>query len=277
MNDFVSRLLSRGDGPPLIRPLLPSVFEPGPALADHPVPPGESAEREPGASSLPSYAGSAQPPVHDRADRTQPSTRTPVEITVPEAPALEPARPDPGHRADDEHDVEGPADHGCEPVRSGPPSPARLVAATPEQPPRPTPPPALEQPSKRSPVPGPPYRTGRARAQRHGFAQPSTLRAAIALTTPVPPDDPPPSPASHPVQPWAAEPPTPLAVRDLPRGPAPRRGNPPAERTVTVTIGRVELRATPERAPAPKRREPRRPPAPSLQQYLRDRSGGDRT
>jgi hypothetical protein len=57
--------------------------------------------------------------------------------------------------------------------------------------------------------------------------------------------------------------------------PAQRPGSPPVAPTINVTIGRIEVRATPPpRAPAPAPR----PPAPvmSLDEYLRQRAGGNR-
>jgi len=58
------------------------------------------------------------------------------------------------------------------------------------------------------------------------------------------------------------------------RAPVPVHREAPAA-TIQVTIGRIEVRATPA-AKAPVRERPAAPSAPSLEEYLRQRSKGSR-
>lgn len=237
MNDFVDRLLGR-PGAAAIRPVVPTLFEPAAPLRTPPVlPMGTFSESgAPGEPAVPSVPRAVSP------------TPGPVAVPVSEpAPFVHESRET--HERYETHEV-----------RVEPAAPRRLPGRLSRETVR-------EIPQERDDVVTPPA--------------PISLTTSTVAAVPVA------------VAPAAAVPAAPLAptselVRAFPvarsrpgetptlpaRPPTARRQTEPAGPDVHISIGRVEIKAVPGPAPAPRPERPRRPVL-GLDEYLKER-GGDR-
>ncbi|WP_410670168.1 hypothetical protein [Amycolatopsis sp. cmx-4-68] len=254
MTDFVHRLLGRpGPAAPPIRPVIASLFEPRRARAavDAALPLGEVTDSPQATFAVPPAAAAAAPVV-------APSPSVPR--LTPALPAREPEPPAP------RKDGTPVAPEQPEPREEGPlaaDAPASAHPVTVEV--------VLPEPAR---LPAEPARTSPERPAK-------TRRGGRAATPDMPsPSAPTPFPAeagpvrAHPVRPVPAAAREPADVPKPPR-PASRRA-PAAEPTVHISIGRVEVKAAPQPAPPPARAESPRRPAVSLDDYLRNRAGGER-
>ncbi|MEV7037721.1 hypothetical protein [Amycolatopsis sp. NPDC051061] len=250
MTDFVHRLLGRtGAAAPPIRPVVASLFEPRRARAavDAALPMGEVTDSPQETFELPAAAPVVtQPP-------SAPRLASEVPWREPEPPAPREdeapiAQERPAPREDGTLTVDAPAAAHPVTVEVVLPEPARLPAA----PARTTP----ERPAK--------TRQG-GRAAAPSLEDESAPPSFPAEAEPV---------RAHPVRPAPAAAREPVDV-PKPSRPVSRRA-PAAEPTVHISIGRVEVKAAPQPAPRPARAESPRRPAVSLDDYLRNRAGGDR-
>jgi hypothetical protein len=244
MSDFVNRLLGEGDAPP-IRPIVPSLFERA-SRAEEPLPMGAVTDLHP--------------------QRTIAPEPRQVVVELP-APAAQPMAC-PAHA---EAPVAAPSvAEAAEPVH-------QVVPAAP----------AAEK--GHPPV-------SQVRLPEAGTFELHRDRApdAVVERGEVTSQRPPAAPAAHPVAalppvaavPVAAAPPRAHPVGSLTRQTVPEhpvstsipvgaRRAPSAEPTVHISIGRVEVKASAQAA-APKPAQRANQPVLSLDDYLRDRAGGDR-
>ena len=292
MTGFAHRLLGHDDLAGTIRPVVTSLYEPAPATPGEldvfeeatefgtaPEPARPAASPAAGARAAQAIAGSgpvpaAGPSLTDMLAATRSQTGPPPAGPVP-SPAAGPSAP--GRRAHQAHAPEGQAHqrqaqqgHAPEGQLRPPLVPAIAVpevAAAPLSR-------ASERDRRAGPLlPRPPSRQPPLIAQ---------LRETAELTIP----------ASHQV-PAAGTAPPPYPAFPAARGPMPgampaltagRPGSPaisrqgnhphpgPGQPDVHITIGRIDVRAVPE-PPRSTGKEPRRPGAPTLQDYLRSRDG----
>lgn len=250
MSDFVDRLLGRAGSPP-VRPIVPTLFEPVAPLRTSAVPPmGTFSESDPPREPLPAPPQAPGPgTVPGTAAVVHESRETHerrVEIPVPHKES----RPQPTPGPVRETIRESPAEH------ADPDAPSITVTSVTA--------PAV-------PLVAPPVAPAPA-------AIPTVASAVIppAASKTTPPTVAPPTAEqvrAHPVtrarpRPAAAEPPRPPKVRRRPE---------PAEPDVHISIGRVEIKAVPAPAPAtPPRPGRSRLPVLGLDEYLKERAGGDR-
>lgn len=246
MNDFVDRLLGRPGAVP-IRPVVPMLFEPVAPLRTPPAlpmgtfsesgPPGEPVAPRDGPSPVPIVVPVAEPVTFVRESRETHETRV-----EPAAPQRQPGRlvRETVREVPQERDdpVALPVPIGtAAPVVAAPAAPAAKALR------------AAELPAAAS------------------TAATSTAAAptAVAATT-----------ASEPVRahPVTRARPGP-APAGPPRPPMARRAAEPAGPDVHISIGRVEIKAVPGPAPAPRPERHRRPVL-GLDEYLKERAGGDR-
>ncbi|WP_328609089.1 hypothetical protein OG943_08190 [Amycolatopsis sp. NBC_00345] len=243
MNDFVDRLLGRPGAAP-IRPVVPMLFEPAAPL------------RTPPALPMGTFSESGPPgePV------APPDGPSPVPIVVP---AAEPATFVRESRETHETRVEPAA-----PQRP----PGRLVRETVREVPQERDDPVAlpvtigtAAPVVAVPVAMAPAAVAPRAAELPAAAPMAVTPAAVASTT-----------ASEPVRahPVTRARPGP-APAGPPRPPMARRAAEPAGPDVHISIGRVEIKAVPGPAPAPRPERHRRPVL-GLDEYLKERAGGDR-
>ncbi len=305
MTDFLIGLLQRNrSAAPMVRPRLGSLFEPAPLMGEASAQPPSLpwAPAPPTPSALPTPEGESHPrPGSLALTQTTPPPSAPSPTTPPSAPI--PPRPrevtPPGE------DAPGPmpkaARRSISPLPSGekarpgsprpaqaPPSPQRPVPALGA----PTPPiatPPAQEPGRDHPLPAwpeppstiAPLGSGDASlrpAWPGASASPSVWEgeAPSRLGSANPPASPsqgrpapvtrPRTPPAQPIQP----------ARPLPSAPPREATQPPV---IRVSIGRIEVRAQlperlePPQPPAPSRPQPRRAPALSLSDYLKQRGG----
>ncbi|WP_394437035.1 hypothetical protein [Streptomyces sp. SGAir0957] len=253
MADYFDRLLARGaprpptsgDGAPdvvSVRPRLPGPFERIEALGSRrPFPPGDEGADD---RRPPVSAGPAVP------ERIRPQDPTPVR------PSARPA-------------AETPTGARAAAVRPGPPAaPAPLLVPPPLSPAAPARAAGPEPVRLRGPVASRPGATGREVSRERGEGGAPAPRPAAAQARPA-------SAQTRPATPTGAG-----GGRTARRAARESRGGPPPQRTVHVTIGRLEVKAAgrPARDPGRDRTAGRGPsarptPAMSLDTYL-SRSGG---
>ncbi|RJQ84794.1 hypothetical protein [Amycolatopsis panacis] len=246
MSDFVDRLLGRTGSPP-VRPIVPTLFEPVAPLRTSAVPPmGTFSESDP----------PREPPVPPPAPepRTVPGTaavfhesrethETRVEIPLPFKESQPQSRPGSAREIIREEHTDPDAPSVTVTSVTAAAVPVVVPPVVPAAIPAVAPPPAVVPPSASE-------------------ATPQTVAPPTA--GPV---------RAHPVtrarpRPAAPEPPRPPTLRRRPE---------PAEPDVHISIGRVEIKAVPAPAPAtPPRPGRSRLPVLGLDEYLKERAGGDR-
>jgi hypothetical protein len=290
MNDFVSRILAT-DATPAVRPLLPYLFEPGLELRTQPVaydsmtPRTLDVHRPPdsdlGTTPSTRIESTNTPAISGRliAHRPMPPSQPTTDPLLPTA-----AVPDADRHAAPSYSASAvPDSHGTAAIDA-----RRIVAAR-----RPSAAHSMEVPPTHSPtVPptrpvatdgAPPTartddpvlsreRFARSVAMRRpaemGHSAPSPHRATVTSE----------APRNHPVgRPLAPATSVVTVSSHAPEGQdLPRRREPVEQRTVHITIGRVEVRGAQPSAPPAPQREVRRQPLLSLQGYLEQRAGGER-
>ena len=203
----------------------------------------------------PRFGADRLPATDDFLPNTAAATAGPVTGTLPPVSKPPDERPDAAGpaRSTVVHPPSAAASRGPPPT-PGRPRPDRAPGAEPTTPPRPGQDAAVAPPGE----PAPSRARGEA-ATRHAAA-------AAAPTSTAPPA--PAAPAPH----------RPAPATVAPRAPPPERGaadhaplRAPPDVTVTVSIGRIEVRATPPPSPPP---GPAPRPAPRLDDYLRARREG---
>ncbi|HEY3709923.1 MAG TPA: hypothetical protein VGL64_11145 [Amycolatopsis sp.] len=246
MNDFVDRLLGRPGAAP-IRPVVPTLFEPAAPLRTPPVlPMGTFSESgSPGEPTVPRVAGPA--PV-------------PVVVPVPVPVVRESRETHERHERHETHEVR------VEPAAPQWP-PGRLSRET-----------VREVPQERDDavtLPAPVSSTPISSAMGAVAAVPVAVAPAAFPAVPSTPAAPL-TPPSEPVRAFPVARPRPGGALTVPpRPPMARRQTGQAGPDVHISIGRVEIKAVPGPAPAPRSERPRRPVL-GLDEYLKERTGGDR-
>jgi hypothetical protein len=239
VNDFVDRLLGR-PGAAAIRPVVPTLFEPAAPLRTPPVlPMGTFSESgAPGEPAVPSVPRAVGP------------TPGPVAVPVSEpAPFVHESRET--HERYETHEV-----------RVEPAAPRRLPGRLSRETVR-------EVPQERDDVVTFPVPISSATNTV------AAVPVAAALPAVLPTSAAQPAPPSEPVRAFPVARSRPGETPTLPpRPPTARRQTEPAGPDVHISIGRVEIKAVPGPAPAPRPERPRRPVL-GLDEYLKER-GGDR-
>jgi hypothetical protein len=239
MTDFVNRLLGQA-GAPAVRPAVTSLFEPMPTVVGQPsLPMGEVTDEPPPETRTPTVEKQTvvHAAVHPQPGTPAPASRAPAVEPSVRVVAAQPVEVAPAVVPDDQPELSQDA--------GGKPTPEREAMPT------------------RNPDPAAPAVVAAPPAD-------GTRVVHVRSSQLVRPDPDP--PRGHPVEPATRGQPPQLPAR--PPLPAVARRE-PAEPTVHISIGRVEVRAVPE-AVAPKRAEPHRQAVLSLDDYLRGRAGGER-
>lgn len=260
MSGYLERLVERVHGrAEVLRPLVPSRFDPGPDAAPKPSASLLERHEETVAAPLPGHPRRARAAADVPAERSAPLRP----LAAADAPGS-PSQPNPPPVHHGNVPAEAPRQDEQAPAAQRSPEAAaleerirRAVAAAmdAQEPPRaaaPSPLPALRESDRRESVIEREVRTVEVHPDGTMTGQPSPRQPGVALAAP-----------------------SPLPQRREPA--APRRAPAPAEPgpTVQVTIGRVEVRAVPPAAPSPAPGR-RTGPAISLEDYLHRRDRGPR-
>jgi hypothetical protein len=305
VSDFLGRLIQRTTAatPPIIRPRLASRFEPqypspGPIFLDEvdaDLEVHEDAQEAPPVKKRPvrsSRAGSPEPADADSVSVQTPVRRsTPLSEEMPEMrplapvpsrhellpssaleppPRVQPVAPPPRPAA---RELEGPA---IASAHAAPKSEPVIVPVTSEQDSSVRrKPPALEPALYPAPAnPHSPVRPPSHVAEQSVVVQPAPVSVTISPTTlPIEPIQP--SVRAPFVPPPSLEPATPRTSIPAISTPPHVQTNPQPDPVIQISIGRIEVRATPASGPATTRQKAATPVM-SLDQYLRQRSRGGR-
>lgn len=258
---FLAHLATRGlERREAVQPRLPSLFEPppsAPVFGDLAAMPARTEEERPverweAPPETPRRRAPAPPPPAFLTPREEPAQPAPPARRQPAAPPVEPARPEPALFPRPEA------------------RPDRTVVAAPL--------PAVERPAlPASPAP-PPRALAPAAPPRPEPAARIETREVRFETAPARPDPPPPVTPPPPPSPVLARPEIAGIVAPRQERPAERFAAPEPAPVIRVTIGRIEVRAAvpsaaAAAAAAPARPESRRGTEPSLEEYLKRRSG----